>query len=191
MDNQNLGKGVFSRSFDPNFVSGWGTRPYNWALGLSVQQELLPRVSLNVAYNRSWWGNWYVVDNRSTLAEDYTPFSIYAPVDPRLPGGGGQTISGLYNLAPTNRAGQPLVGKVDGSRNSSNFAEQTENWHGVDLSVVRGCETTDGQRHQHREQGREGCAVRAYCRSWAPAHSVTNEPSRRTSTRRGVHSRSR
>lgn len=62
MDNQNLGKGVFSRSFDPNFVSGWGTRPYNWALGLSVQHELAPRVSLNVAYNRSWWGNWYVVE---------------------------------------------------------------------------------------------------------------------------------
>ena len=89
MDNQNLGKGVFTRTFDPNYVGGWGTRPYNWAVGLSVQQEVAPRVSLTVAYNRNWWGNWYAVDNRATDLADYTPFSILAPLDPRLPGGGG------------------------------------------------------------------------------------------------------
>ena len=95
MANQNFGKEVFTRSYDPNFVTGWGNRPYNWGLGVSVQQEVLPRVSVNVGYFRNWWGNWYVVDNRSTTLADYTPFSIMAPVDPRLPGGGGQTISGL------------------------------------------------------------------------------------------------
>ena len=26
----------------------------------------MPRVSVNVGYFRNWWGNWYVVDNRST-----------------------------------------------------------------------------------------------------------------------------
>ena len=73
----------------PNFVGGWGTRPYNWSLGLSVQHEIVPRVSVTVGYNRNWWGNWYVVDNRATSLADYTPFSIKAPLDPRLPGGGG------------------------------------------------------------------------------------------------------
>ena len=61
-----LGKEVFNRTFDPGYVTGWGTRPYNWGLGLSVQQELMPRVSVNVGYFRNWWGNWYVVDNRAT-----------------------------------------------------------------------------------------------------------------------------
>ena len=56
------------------------------ALGLSVQHEVMPRVSLTVAFNRNWWGNWYVVDNRATNFADYTPFSIAAPLDPRLPG---------------------------------------------------------------------------------------------------------
>jgi len=131
MDNQNLGRPVFSRSFDPNYVSGWGTRPYNWGLGLAVQQEVAPRVSVTVGYFRNWWGNWYVVDNRATSLEDYTPFSIQAPVDPRLPGGGGHTISGLYNLVPSK------VGLVDElAQSNKNFDEQTENWHGIDVSVV-------------------------------------------------------
>ena len=118
MDNKNLGKEVFQRSYDPNFVTGYGVRPYNWGLGASIQQEIAPRVSVNVGYFRNWWGNWYVVDNRSTSLSDYTPFSIVAPVDSRLPGGGGQTVTGLYNLIPTK------VGLVDElAQSASNFAK--------------------------------------------------------------------
>jgi Carboxypeptidase regulatory-like domain len=158
MDNQNLGKGVFTRTFDPNYVSGWGTRAYNWGLGLSVQQELTSRVSLTVAYNRNWWGNWYVVDNRSTAAADYTPFSINAPLDARLPNGGGYTIGGLYNLVPTR------VGQVDElAQSSNNFADQTENWQGVDLSVNarlrNGLMLQTGTSTGRRVA--DGCAVRA------------------------------
>ena len=100
MDNQNFGTANFTRSYDTDFVTGYGKRPYNWGLGLSVQQEVLPRVSVNVGYFRNWWGNWYVVDNTSTVASDYTPFSIVAPVDPRLEQFSGQVVSGLYNLVP-------------------------------------------------------------------------------------------
>jgi hypothetical protein len=131
MDSQSLGKEVFTRTFDPGFVHGWGTRPYNWGMGITIQQEVAPRVSVNVGYFRNWWGNWYVVDNRSTATADYTPFSITAPNDPRLPNGGGYTVGGLYNLVSTK------VGQVDElAQRSSNFAEQTENWHGVDVNVV-------------------------------------------------------
>nr|AAY89272.1 hypothetical protein [uncultured bacterium BAC10-10] len=130
MADKSLGKEVFQRSYDPNFVSGWGNRPYNWGLGLSVQQEVLPRVSVNVGYFRNWWGNWYVVDNRSTSLTDYTPFSIVAPVDSRLPGGGGQTISSLYDINQTK------VGLVDElAQSASNFGKQKENWQGVDVNV--------------------------------------------------------
>jgi hypothetical protein len=131
LDNQNLGRAIFSRSFDPEMVGGWGTRPYNWSMGLSVQQEVLPRVSVTGSFIRNWWGNWYVVDNRATSVGDYTPFSIVAPTDPRLPSGGGYTIDGLYNLVPGK------VGQVDElAQSSRNFGDQVENWQGVDFTLV-------------------------------------------------------
>jgi hypothetical protein len=131
MDNQTLGQPVFNRNFDPRVVTGWNTRPDNWGLGVSVQQEIMPRVSVSVGYFRNWWGNWYVVDNRATSFLDYTPFSIVAPLDPRLPAGGGQTIGGLYNLTLSR------VGEVDElGQPSTDFGTQVENWQGVDLNVV-------------------------------------------------------
>jgi hypothetical protein len=130
MTDQNFGKEVFSRTYDPDFISGWGARPYNWSLGASVQQEILPRMSVSVGYFRNWWGNWFVMDNRATGLADYTPFSIKAPLDPRLPSGGGYTISGLYNLV------NEKVGPVDELvQHATNLASQTENWQGVDVTV--------------------------------------------------------
>jgi hypothetical protein len=158
MDNKNLGKEVFTRTYDPAFVNGWGVRPYNWGLGLSVQQELLPRVSVNVGYFRNWWGNWYAVDNRATAPSDYTPFSILAPIDPRLPNGGGYSVGGLYNLVPTK------VGLVDElAQSSTNFAKQIENWQGVDVNVVarlRSGLTVQGGTSTGRRLS-DACALRA------------------------------
>ena len=100
-------------------------------MGLSVQQEVFPRVSVNVGYFRNWWGNWYVVDNTSTSVSDYTPFSIVAPVDPRLGQYSGQVVSGLYNLVPGK------VGQVNELAQSANvLAKQIENWQGVDVNLV-------------------------------------------------------
>ena len=130
MHNRNLGQRGLRPDLRPWLRQGWGVRPYTWSLGLSVQQEVAPRVSVNVGYFRNWWGNWYTVDNRTNATADWTPFSIKAPVDPRLPGGGGQVINGLYNLVPTT------VGQVDEwATNSKNYAEQTENWQGVDVGL--------------------------------------------------------
>jgi hypothetical protein len=158
MDNQALGQPVFTRSFDPNYVTGWGNRANNWSMGFSVQQEVAPRVSVTFAFNRNWWGNWYVVDNRATNFEDYTPFSIYAPSDPRLPDGGGYTIGGLYNLVPSK------VGLVDELAQSyNNFGEQTENWQGFDVSVVarpRNGLMVQGGTSTGRRLA-DGCTVRA------------------------------
>ena len=105
MDNQNFGKEFFTRTFDPAFINGYGKRPYNWEMGVSVQQEVVPRVGVTVGYYRRWFGNFYTLDNTLTTASDYTQFSVPIPVDPRLPGGGGGAVSGVYNLNP-NKVGQ-------------------------------------------------------------------------------------
>ena len=81
-------------------IHGWGKRTYNWEMGISMQQELLPRLGVTVGYYRRSFGNFYTSNNRNTTTADYTPFSIPIPVDPRLPGGGGGTVTGLYNLVP-------------------------------------------------------------------------------------------
>jgi hypothetical protein len=172
MDNQNFGKDVFTKSFDPAFINGWGKRTYNWEMGVSLQQELLPRVGVTVGYFRRWFGNFYTANNRLTNIEDYTPFSIPIPADPRLPGGGGGTVTGLYNLVPA------MVGREDlYSQLSSNFGEMRENWHGVDLGVnarlrngltVQGG-TSSGRRFQ------DNCDVRAVLPetySWASTAAV-------------------
>ena len=130
MNDSSLGKEKFTRTYDPGLTTGYGNRPYNWGMGISVQQEVMPRVSVDVGYFRNWWNNWYAVDNRATEVGDYTPFSIRAPLDPRLPGGGGQVISGLYDLVPTK------VGLLDElAQHATNLGAQTENWQGVDVNV--------------------------------------------------------
>jgi hypothetical protein len=123
-----------------------------------VQQEVLPRVSVNVGYFRNWWGNWYAVDNRATMVADYTPFSIRAPVDSRLPNGGGYVVSGLFNLVPTK------VGLVDEwATPSKNYARQIENWQGVDVNVsarMRNGITAQGGTSTGRRLS-DSCALKA------------------------------
>jgi hypothetical protein len=158
MDSKTLGQPVFTRTFDSNWIEGWGVRPYNWSMGVQVQQEIVPRVSVNVGYFRNWWGNWYVVDNRLTSTADYTPFSIYAPSDPRLPNGGGYEVNGLYNPVPA------AVGLVDELAQSPDaFGSLTENWQGVDFGVtarLRNGLTVQGGTSTGRKLA-DGCDVRA------------------------------
>jgi len=158
MNNKNLGKEVFDRTYDPSFIDGWGVRPYSWSLGLSVQQEVAPRVSVNVGYYRNWWGNWYTVDNLANQTSDWTQFSITAPVDSRLPGNGGQVINGLYDLN-LNKVGQVN----EWATNSNNYAKQIENWQGIDVGVVarlRSGLTVQGGTSTGRKLA-DSCALRA------------------------------
>ena len=158
MDNQNFGKEVFTRFFDDDFVHGWGKRGYNWEFGVAVQQELMARVGLTVGYFQRVFGNFYTADNRLTTSADYTPFSIPIPQDSRLPGGGGGTLSGLYNLVPA-KVGQ----EEQFATRSSNFGEQIENWRGVDVGInarLRNGITVQGGTSTGR-RAQDNCAVRA------------------------------
>ena len=38
-------------------TTGWGNRAYNWETQAGIQQELRPGVSVNVSYDRRWFGN--------------------------------------------------------------------------------------------------------------------------------------
>lgn len=117
IDNANFGLPVFTSDLDQSLRGGMGVRPGDWQYGLSVQQEILPRVSIEVGYNRRWLTAFTVVDNALQAASDFGVFSFVVPADnpttPRvipLPSGiSGSTISGLYNANPTVSALQNNV----------------------------------------------------------------------------------
>src|SRR5207247_6273742 len=87
---------VFDTSYDPALLNGWGVRPADWNIGVSMQHQLLPRVSVEVGYQRRWLTNFVVTDNLAQSPSDFGRFSIVVPADPRLPTS-GQTIGHLLN----------------------------------------------------------------------------------------------
>ena len=128
----NFGKaGANLTQVNPEILRGWGTRRYDWQWGVDFQQELVPRVSLDVNYNRRWFGNFTVTDNQALNPTDYEPWTILAPVDSRLPGGGGYPITTYtQTAAAAARAAQNYV------TFESDFGDaRTNYWHGVDLTV--------------------------------------------------------
>ena len=102
--NANFGTEVFESTLDGGLLSGWGVRSGDWQWGASVQQEVLPRVAVELGYQRRWLVNFTVTDNLARAPEDHTLFGVNIPSDPRLPGGGGGVLQGLYNVTATAAA---------------------------------------------------------------------------------------
>ena len=46
------GQNVLTNNYDPDLLNGWGVRPSDWNFGASVQQQILTRMSVEVAYHR-------------------------------------------------------------------------------------------------------------------------------------------
>ena len=131
LDNADFGVGVRpAQQFDPKVLNGWNVSGNNWQFSTSIQREILPQVSLNVGYFRTWFSNLLITDNRALVPADYDPFSITAPLDPRLPDGGGYVISGLYDLKPA-KFGIPADNYLTFT---DSFGKQNSHWNGIEFS---------------------------------------------------------
>jgi hypothetical protein len=145
-------------AIDPKILEGWSVRSNDWQFGVSVQQQLMPRVSIEAGYFRRWLNNFTVTDNLATGPGDFTPYSITAPADPRLPGGGNYVVSGLYNVVP---------GKFGQTSNNitlaSDFGEQYQRYNGMLVNVSArlgaGAQVQGGINTGKTIQ--DNCAVRA------------------------------
>jgi len=128
--NLNFGKNVYSLSYDEQILKGWYNRPADWQIGATVQHEVLPRISVEASYVRRWLQNFTVTDNRALAPSDFTQFSVTAPADSRLPGGGNYVVSGLYNVIPTK------FGLTDNYRTySPSYGHVSMIYNGVDVNV--------------------------------------------------------
>ena len=131
-NNLNFGKtGTATTTTNPALLTGWGVRPNDWQYGITVQQELMPRVSLDVGYSHRWFKGVQITDNINRLPSQYVAYTVTAPTDPRLPGGGGYPIT-LYQV--TNAAA--AIAAQNYITFETDFGPERKNYYdGVDVTV--------------------------------------------------------
>jgi hypothetical protein len=101
-------------------INGTGIRPYIWDFSAEINHQITRGIAVTGGYYRNWAGNFAVTDNTLVSPSDYSPYCVTAPIDPRLPGGGGNQLCGLYNIS---------VAQFSASHNlvtqASHFGKQT------------------------------------------------------------------
>lgn len=166
--NTAFGSPVFDTTQDPALFSGWGIRSGDWQIGAAIQQEVLPRVSVEFGYERRWLLNFISTDNLARSATDHTSFGITAPSDSRLPGGGGNVISGLFNVTPTAATVVPN----NFVTLSSNYADRTQMTNSFNMNVrarTRNGITVQGGFNSAKTHN-DTCALRALLPESAPTN---------------------
>jgi hypothetical protein len=125
-------------------LSGWGVRPHDNQWTATVQQQILPRLSADVAYTRRYFHGFLVTDDLSRQNLDangnivpggassfYNTYTLTAPSDPRLPNGGGYPITVYVPTASVAVvAAKPYI-----TWDTTFGPERYSMWHGVDFTV--------------------------------------------------------
>jgi hypothetical protein len=112
----------------PALLSGWNVRPFDWQFAASVQQQVLPRVSVEFGYSRRSWGNITFTDNRAVGPADFDQYQFTVPDHPDL-ATSGETLS-YYVLKPA------AFGRVDNYLAlASDYGDTTFYWQGLEMTV--------------------------------------------------------
>ena len=142
-------------AYGESLLEGWGKRRYEWQLGIGIQHEILPRLSGEFTYNRRSYYNLTLTDelglgcdlfngsvsydqcnqNYRNYQSDasYQFYQLRAPVDPRLPGGGGYLLTGLL----TGAVGPNGVATAAGGPDATTINERLEYaYNGFDTNFV-------------------------------------------------------
>jgi hypothetical protein len=130
LQNLNFGTNLLTTQFSPTVSSGFGVRPHSWEGLLGVQHEVVHGLAVNVGYDRRFYGNFFVTQNLLVSNGDFSPYCVTAPVDSRLPGGGGNQICGFYDITPSKLGQNNNLIKLD-----SSFGGQSEVYDGFDFTA--------------------------------------------------------
>jgi hypothetical protein len=125
--NPNFGNPTSVSAVNPAILEGWGVRPSDKQYSVAIQHELVPRVSAEFSYHWRTFAGFTVTDNRSLGPDDYDQFTITAPSDPRLPGGGGYQA--------TYQAVNRIVPSSNYVTFASDYGNQSQYWHGFDINL--------------------------------------------------------
>jgi hypothetical protein len=126
VSNVNFGTSVITQAYADDVRT---TRGYNWEGSASVQHEIVRNVAVNVGYYRRWFGNLTVTQNTRVTTADFSPYCAPVPSDPRLPGGGGGQLCGLYDVHPT-KFGQSF----NLIQEAAHYGDQQDVFDGLDLA---------------------------------------------------------
>ena len=157
ISNVRFGQPVLTGRYDEDLLSGWGVRAGDWSFGVSVQQQLLKRMSIEAGYYRRSFDGFTLNDNQLLSPGDLTPYSINAPSDPRLPNGGGYPITGLFDIVPTK------TGQVDNLATlADKYGKQYQYFNGFDFTVsLRASDFTFQGGTSTGQNVADACDVRA------------------------------
>ena len=130
----NFGKLGSATQVDPGVLSGWGVRPHDYQSTVIVQQELMPRVSAEFSFTHRTFHGFFVTDDltrRGDINSFYETYTLIAPQDSRLPGGGGYPIT-RYLPTPAALAVAP---RQFLTREKDLGAERSSQWDGFDVTL--------------------------------------------------------
>jgi hypothetical protein len=114
-------------------LEGWFKRRYNWEISAGVTHAVTQRIAVDFTYYHRTQGNFTASDDLNHDPDDYDPFCVTAPNDPRLPNGGGYQVCGLYDQNVTKVPFSTPANTVVSINNP--IQKQTQIWQGVDLVI--------------------------------------------------------
>jgi hypothetical protein len=129
----NFGKAGAATIVNPAVLHGWGRRPGDYQWAATVQHEVLPGVSAELSYTRRTFFGFLVTDDLNRdVNTAYETYTLTAPLDSRLPNGGGYPIT-VY--AQTQAANLAKPSQTYLTWETDFGPERTSYWHGVDFAV--------------------------------------------------------
>ena len=129
----NLGQSIISTTYDPNFIQGWGKRPYNWEYTAAVQHQLVSHISIEGGYFRRTFGNQTVTNNLQLTPASFTPYCVTVPTNQYLGKVGGSQLCGL---ADVSSAAQSALTSNQQITFAKNFPGTTNQYYdGFDLNL--------------------------------------------------------
>jgi hypothetical protein len=140
INNQFFGKNnPLATRWADDVLHGWGVRDSNWDFSSEIQHQLRPSLSVTTGYYFNTGGYYRNTaslsknrdtDNVLVGPADFDQYCITAPSDPRLPGGGGYKVCGMYDIS------QAKFGQVESLvANAKNYGKPSYQNHFVSASI--------------------------------------------------------